>query len=131
MAVASSLSNGLQLLPDALLPARLSAHTLSPYLTTPTANMMTAAGRRSERLVEDLGCSGHLHGERLQVAKPQLVVLDGVGSDVVLPAEVQQQERRPERHQLVFGRPASNRQMAEDVYRCRVGQHVRRPEEGP
>jgi len=45
--------------------------------------------------VDDVGGGGHLRDERLQVAQPQLVVLEGVGGDVVLPTEVQQQEWRP------------------------------------
>ncbi|WVZ83533.1 hypothetical protein U9M48_030670 [Paspalum notatum var. saurae] len=59
-------------------------------------------------LVEDVAGCGHLHGERLQMAQPQPVVLDGIGRDVVLPAKVEQQERCPQRHQLMLSRPAGD-----------------------
>ncbi|WVZ83497.1 hypothetical protein U9M48_030639, partial [Paspalum notatum var. saurae] len=94
--------------------------------------MATVAGRSNDRL-PTMGDSKRtdLQGERLQVAQPQLVVLDGIGGDVVLPAKVQQQERRPERHQFVVARrrAAGHGHVAQHVDCCRVSQHVRRPHE--
>lgn len=63
------------------------------------------------------------------MAQPKRVVLERVCGDVVWATEVQQEERRPERHQLVLVGPAVDGEVAQGVYRRGVGQQVRRPEE--
>jgi hypothetical protein len=67
----------------------------------------------------------------LQVAQPELAVLKSVGGNVVRAAKVQQQERRPERHQLVLSTPAAERKVSDRIYRGRISQQVRLPEEDP
>jgi hypothetical protein len=52
-------------------------------------------------LVEDIYGSQNLHPKAQKVAPPELVVLQGIGGDVVWAAKVQQEEWRPVGNQLV------------------------------
>ena len=54
-----------------------------------------------DELEEDIGRPDDLHHESEEVAQPELVVLEGVGGDGVRATEVKQEERSPERHELV------------------------------
>jgi hypothetical protein len=82
-------------------------------------------------VVDDVPCSQHLHHESQQVALPQLVVLEGVGRDVVRASEVQQQEGRPEGDQPVLPQGANEGEGAEGVNGGAVRQLVCQPEEEP
>ncbi|CAD6268328.1 unnamed protein product [Miscanthus lutarioriparius] len=78
-------------------------------------------------LVEDISNSQGLHEKSQQVAQPELVVRECVGSDGVLATKVQQEEGRPERDQLVLARPAADGEVAQSVYRRGVRHEVRQP----
>nr|CAB3472189.1 unnamed protein product [Digitaria exilis] len=97
--------------------AHLRAHVLSQNLITPTA------------VIKDISSTQHLHEKSEEVALPQLVVLQGVGGNVVGATEVQQQERRPERHELVLAQSAAEGKVAQSIRRGGVSQLVRQPEE--
>jgi hypothetical protein len=83
-------------------------------------------------LVQDVRCSGNLRHEMKSLAQGELVVLQGVCADVVRATQMQQEERRPEGHQLVLARQdhgaASEGQVAKGVCRSHVGQLVGQPQ---
>ncbi|WVZ91878.1 hypothetical protein U9M48_037991 [Paspalum notatum var. saurae] len=101
---------------------RLRAQIRSAYLA-PVAAI--------EVLVEDICRCQDLHREILKVPQPELAVLERVGADVVRASQVQQEERRPERHQLVLLRHAAQGEVPKSVRCGGVGQLVRLPEEDP
>ena len=72
-----------------------------------------------------------MHQKSQQVALPEPVVCEGVRGDGVLPAEVHQQEHRPQSHELplLAGRAAADGHVPEDIDRRRVDQLVRQPQE--
>lgn len=75
-------------------------------------------------LVKDIPSSEDLNDENLQVTQPELIVLQGIGGDVVWATKVKQPEWRPKGHQLVLAGCTANGEVAEGVYRGRVSQQV-------
>ncbi|BAS87829.1 Os04g0155750, partial [Oryza sativa Japonica Group] len=82
-------------------------------------------------LVEDIPYSEDLYDKSHEVTLPELVVLEGVGGDVVWAAKVQQEEWCPERNQVVLSCGAAQGKITDGVYCGRVGQLVRQPEDEP
>ena len=82
-------------------------------------------------LVDDIPCSQDLHHKGQKMVLPQLVILEGVGRDVVGASKVKQQEGRPEGDQLVLAQGAAEGEVAEGIYRGVVRQLVCQPEKEP
>ena len=77
-----------------------------------------------DMFVEDIASSKELEKKDLQVAKPELAVLEGVGGDVIRAAEMKQKEWRPEGCQPVIARHGAEGEVAKGVYRGGVSQQV-------
>ncbi|BAS87745.1 Os04g0137550 [Oryza sativa Japonica Group] len=77
-----------------------------------------------DMFVEDIASSKELEKKDLQVAKPELAVLEGVGCDVIRAAEMKQKEWRPEGCQPVIARHGAEGEVAKGVYRGGVSQQV-------
>ncbi|BAS87815.1 Os04g0153475 [Oryza sativa Japonica Group] len=124
----------------ALAFAHLRAHTVLEGThnkhqdKTATSRLMIAVAGHNDGgrgLVEDVPGCRDLHRKTLQVVHPQPVVLHGVGRDGVLPTKVEQQERRPECHQLLLWQPAVEGHVSQGVHGHRVGRHGTLPRPPP
>ena len=85
-----------------------------------------------ECFVEDGGGAEDLREELENLLLPEPVIVDGVGSDGVRAADMEQQQRRPQRHQLLpIRRPGADGEVAKAECRGEDGQLVRDPDNAP